>query len=112
MIAINLTVATDGVIAALGGRLSTSIPTALRQILLMILFGPVEFLGRKNFSDDWSIQCLLMAFQRLPDGFLLLRRVEVYSRPVLSTYITSLHPKHTVRPPQCQTNEVHRVLIV
>ena len=90
----NLTVASDRIIAAFFSRLPKTKPTPFSEILLVVLLGSIELLGRQNLGDNLSVQHLFLSLLGLQCGLLLLGRVEVYSGSVLRAHIIPL-PKLT-----------------
>lgn len=60
--AVTSTIATDRVVAALGGRLPMAVSSALLQILLVILFSSVKSLGWNNFCHNLLLQLFLFCF--------------------------------------------------
>ena len=87
---INLTIASNWIIASLRSRLLGTKSPSFLKVLLMVFFCPVELLGRKDLSNNLPVQLLLLLFQRLYGCLLLFRCVIVYSRPVLCSYIITL----------------------
>lgn len=62
-IMIYLTIAPNGVIAALGSGLLEAEAATFRKVLLVVLFSTVEFLCWKNLSHDLAVECLLEPLQ-------------------------------------------------
>lgn len=71
-------VATDGVIAALGCRLPEAEAATLLQVLLMVLFCSIEPLRWNDLGDDLPVQKLLLLLQGLSCRLLLLWVIVVY----------------------------------
>lgn len=78
-------IAADGVGAALLGGLA-----ALLEVLLVVVLGGVELLGREELGHDLLLPLPLLLLQRLPRLLLLLRRVVVDARPVLRPDVVAL----------------------
>jgi hypothetical protein len=70
-------VATDGVIAALGCRLPEAEAATLLQVLLMVLFCSIEPLRWEDLGDDRPVQKLLLLLQGFSCRLLLLWGVVV-----------------------------------
>lgn len=89
-----LSIAANRVVATLCRGLFKPEAPAFLEILLMILLRPVELLCWENFSYYLPVQEFLLPLKGLPRSFLLLRRVVIYSRSVLSPHIISLHAQN------------------
>lgn len=89
-IASRLAVASDWIVASLLSRLPKTKAAPFRKVLLVVLLGSVELLGRQNLCNNRSVHDLLVFLQRFTCCLLLLRRVEVDSGSVLRSHITTL----------------------
>jgi hypothetical protein len=89
-IANRLAVASDWIVASLLSRLPKTKAAPFRKVLLVVLLGSVELLGRQNLCNNRSVHDLLVFLQRFTCCLLLLRCVEVDSGSVLRSHITTL----------------------
>lgn len=83
-------VASDWIVTSLLSRLPKTKAAPLRKVLLVVLLGSVELLGRQNLCNNRSVHDLLVFLQRFTCCLLLLRCVEVDSGSVLRSHITTL----------------------